>query len=215
MKEIPCPSCGAPVPFISAVSVFAVCSYCQSMVVRQDLNLQLIGEKAFLPEDMSPLQLGTQGIYRGTPFTLAGRTIQTWDRGHWTEWFALMSDGRHGWLAEAQGFFMISFPLELTEGPPHPSDIKPGQVIPLKGEFFHVDDIKTSVCTAVEGELPFAPPYKEEKLSVDLVGIHGPNRAFASLEYSDEGVRAYVGEYLDYEHFKFSYTREFEGWPTR
>ncbi|PTX99659.1 hypothetical protein DB346_17695 [Verrucomicrobia bacterium LW23] len=219
MKEIPCPSCGAPVPFQSAVSVFGVCPYCRSMVVRNDLNLELIGTKAFLPEDMSPLQLGTQGDYRGTPFTLAGRMTQTWSAGHWSEWFALMADGRHGWLAEAQGFYMISFPLELKEAPPHPSALRPGVVLHLYGQSFHVDDIKTSTCTAVEGELPFKPPYNEEKLSIDLVGTTATQgntgRAFASLEYTDEGARAYVGEYLDYEQFKFSFTREFEGWATR
>jgi uncharacterized protein (DUF983 family) len=59
-----CPSCGAPVVFKSASSVFAVCEYCQSTLVRHDQNLEDIGKMAALVEDRSPLQLGPKAATR-------------------------------------------------------------------------------------------------------------------------------------------------------
>ena len=56
-----CPSCGAPVVFKSAASIFAVCEYCQSTLVRHDQALEDIGKMAALAEDRSPLQLGSEG----------------------------------------------------------------------------------------------------------------------------------------------------------
>ena len=40
----PCPGCGAPVEFKSAQSTHAVCSYCQSAVVRDGETLKRIGK---------------------------------------------------------------------------------------------------------------------------------------------------------------------------
>jgi hypothetical protein len=64
---------------------------------------------AALPPDLSPLQIGTHGEFDGLAFTLLGRVRFAYDEGSWNEWFALFSDNRYGWVAEAQGFFMVSF----------------------------------------------------------------------------------------------------------
>ena len=73
MKKFNCPSCGAEVVFNSNHSVYAVCKYCHSMIVRHDLDVEAIGTMASLPEDMSPFQIGTEGYYQGTHFSLVGR----------------------------------------------------------------------------------------------------------------------------------------------
>ena len=39
----PCPGCGAPVEFKSAQSIYAVCPYCQSTVVRDGDTLHISG----------------------------------------------------------------------------------------------------------------------------------------------------------------------------
>src|SRR5256885_2095546 len=53
-----CPSCGAQVDFQSNLSVYAVCKFCRSMIVRHDVNVESIGTMASLPDDMSPIQIG-------------------------------------------------------------------------------------------------------------------------------------------------------------
>ena len=58
-----CPGCGAPVEFRSAQSLYAVCSFCRSTVVRTGDTLSRVGQMAELFEDHSPLQLLASGRY--------------------------------------------------------------------------------------------------------------------------------------------------------
>ncbi|MBP6279063.1 MAG: DUF4178 domain-containing protein, partial [Rhodocyclaceae bacterium] len=60
-----CPACGAPVVFKSSVSFHAVCEFCRSTLVRHGGNLENLGKMADLLEDASPIQLGTEGNFRG------------------------------------------------------------------------------------------------------------------------------------------------------
>src|SRR6188768_3141328 len=87
MRQFDCPQCGAPVIFQSATAEAAVCSHCQSMVVRRDVNVEAIGKMAVLPPDMSPLQVGSKGEIDGLVFTLLGRLRIRWEDGSWNEWF--------------------------------------------------------------------------------------------------------------------------------
>ncbi len=112
MKKYNCPSCAAEVVFQSSLSVYAVCKYCNSMIVRRDVDVESIGTMAALPDDMSPLQIGTGGFYNDLRFTIIGRMKIGWDDGVWNEWFLYTDDGRRGWLAEAQGSYGISFELD-------------------------------------------------------------------------------------------------------
>ena len=55
------------------------------MILRKDLNLEALGKMALLPEDSSPLQVGTTGRYQARSFTLLGRILQQWSDGSWSE----------------------------------------------------------------------------------------------------------------------------------
>lgn len=107
-----CPACGAEMVFQSAISTNAVCKFCQSVVVRRDVDVEAIGKTALLPQDMSPFQIGTSGTYGKVTFTIAGRLRVGWEDGSWNEWFLHTNDGRKGWLAEAQGTYAISFEMD-------------------------------------------------------------------------------------------------------
>src|SRR4051812_22996462 len=85
----PCPGCGAPVEFRSAQSTYAVCSYCNSTVVRDGETLSRVGKMAELFEDHSPLQLMAAGRWQGKTFTVVGRLQYRSSSGAWTEWNAL------------------------------------------------------------------------------------------------------------------------------
>ena len=63
------------------------------MVVRTDKKIEAIGVIADLLPDVSPLQIGTRGKWRGREFTLLGRIRLSWEEGSWTEWFLECSDG--------------------------------------------------------------------------------------------------------------------------
>jgi hypothetical protein len=62
-----CRSCGAPVKFVSAQSLLAVCGCCRATLIRRDLDVEQVGTMAALLEDVTPLRLGAGGVWRGTP----------------------------------------------------------------------------------------------------------------------------------------------------
>jgi hypothetical protein len=72
MLKLPCPACGAELAFASRTSVFAVCAYCRSTVVRRDVNLETLGKMAELAPDLSPLQLGVRGKFEGKGYKVSG-----------------------------------------------------------------------------------------------------------------------------------------------
>jgi hypothetical protein len=208
MSSYACPACGAPVRFQSRISVFCVCAYCSQMLVRRDLDVEAIGKMALLIEDSSPLQITTQGKYEGRNFALVGRLRQHWTDGNWNEWFAQFDDGTQGWLAEAQGFYMMSFASSIAEKLPDVATLRAGQKLILAGIAFEIEDIKSATCVGSQGELPFRAPQGRVCTSVDLVG----KNAFASLDYSAEGTVCYLGKYVEFNEFHFSNLREIDGW---
>ena len=219
MRKFACPSCGADVVFRSAQSVYAVCAYCQSMVVRTDVDVRSIGVMAALPDDMSPLQLGSGGYFEDQPFTIG------WRDGLWNEWHLLMADGRRGWIGEAQGSFSISFQLEaalprdvtqtfeyclpLLMGGEGADEVRPGFTVELGGTTLRAVDIKLATCLGSEGELPFTAPKGRRTVAVDCIGKEGE---FATLDHDGREGRAYVGRYVEWDDFRFTNLRPLEGW---
>src|SRR3981081_310847 len=100
-----------------------VCEHCRSMVVRKDLNVETLGVMAELPPDLSPLQIGTRGEWNGRGFELLGRIRVEWELGSWNEWYAEFAGGVEGWLAEAQGFYMVSFETKDDKIPKKPEQV--------------------------------------------------------------------------------------------
>lgn len=210
-KKFSCPACGGEVSFQSVSSVFSVCPYCRMMLVRSDLNIESYGKMAELPVDSSVLQIGASGKYQNKSFTLVGRLRQSWSDGFWNEWYALFDDSSEGWLAEAQGFYMISFPApELEKWAPQRGDLRPGKMIEIPQKYvLEVDDVKEATCVGAEGELPFRSPKGRKNLSVDL---SGQNNLFGTIDYSEDGVRFYLGSYVDFDDLKLQGLRELNGW---
>ncbi|OYY94567.1 MAG: hypothetical protein B7Y41_07000 [Hydrogenophilales bacterium 28-61-23] len=215
MRSYTCPACGAPGTFQSSVSVYAVCAYCQSMILRRNVDVEAFGKMAALPPDMSPLRVGARGMLDGVGFALLGRVKIGWKDGVWNEWFMLTEDARRGWLAEAQGFFAACFELPLA------SDgralinrnfatwkPKPGERVNIGAQAYEVADIKHTVCLGSEGELPFLANRGRKALSIDLAGSGG----FATLEIHQDETRLYQGRYVGWDELKLSDTRPLEGW---
>lgn len=185
-----CPSCGAPVRFKSASSVFAVCEYCQSTLVRHDQALEDIGKMAALVEDRSPLQLGTEGRYQGVHFALIGRIQIRYEDGIWNEWHLLFDDMRTGWLSEAAGEYVLTFARFVPDALPAFDSLTIGQRFVLASQTWTVSNIEAAECVAGEGELPFKVGAGYPVQAVDLRnGAH-----FATLDYSETPPLMFIGE---------------------
>jgi hypothetical protein len=190
-----CPSCGAPVEFRRGLSVVVVCEYCRSVVARGDRAIEDLGKVAELVETGSPLTLGLRGAYQGIAFELTGRAQPGHEMGGvWDEWYAAFSDGRWGWLAEAQGRFYLTFRKSLPQQsliPPYEALLPGQQISSLAGSVALVvgeKGIATSL--GAQGEIPYRLVPGERHAFADL---SGPRGEFATLDYSDNPPLLYIG----------------------
>ncbi len=210
--KLNCPSCGAQVPFQSQASVSATCPYCRSVLVRTDMKLEEIGKVAKLMDDMTALQIGTQGRYKGRSFILLGRARWQWSAGFWNEWHLSYGGGASGWLAEAQGFMGVAH-FEATKAVPAREKLKVGDHLVLPGGKYQVEDMKEASCVGTEGELPAIIKPGTKKRTVDLTAnLAGGVAGFASIDYEDDGPHVYVGTYEDVESLTLSNLRQLDGW---
>ena len=167
-----------------------------------------MGKVAKLPEDMSLIQIGSSGKYQGSNFQIVGRLRVGWSDGFWNEWYALFDDGREGWLAEAQGNFMMSFRVDTPVDPMPVAKIHPGSKMKIGNEVLTVNDIKECVCVGSEGELPLLAAKGRDSTSIDLQS----GEKFGTIEYTEEGVRAFLGSYVELDAMKMMNLRELHGW---
>ena len=199
-----CPSCGAPVRFRGAASIVAICEFCRSTLVRQGAALENIGTMTEVIEDASPLQLGTEGRYKGLHFALIGRIQYRYASGSWNEWYCMFDDQRTGWLSDAMGNYLITFLKRPKELPPLDA-MQPGRRVNLDGKAFEVANIERAHVVAGAGELPFKVGAGWEGVFVDLRGDGG---TFATIDYSETPPLLFAGAQVPFESFKFQNLRD-------
>ncbi|WP_295006364.1 DUF4178 domain-containing protein [uncultured Dechloromonas sp.] len=199
-----CPSCGAPVVFKSASSVFAVCAYCQSTLVRHDQALEDIGKMAALVEDRSPLQLGSEGQYEGVHFALIGRIQIKYSQGTWNEWHLLFDDMRTGWLSEAGGEYVLTFMAQVREPVPAFAELKIGQRLLVASRAWTVSNLENAECVAGQGELPFKVGAGYPVAAADLRN----ESHFATLDYSETPPLLFVGEAVEFKSLRMANLRD-------
>lgn len=176
--------------FRSAASILAVCGYCQSTLLRRDIELENIGKMAALAEDASPIQLGTEGKYKDVHFAVIGRIQLRYEQGIWNEWFLLFDNQRTGWLGEGSGEYYVTFLAPVPEAVPAFQELSPGKQLTLQKTVFTVSDLETARCVAGEGELPFQVGAGYDVQTADLrVGT-----TFASIDYSETPPLVFLGE---------------------
>jgi uncharacterized Zn finger protein (UPF0148 family) len=176
-----CPGCGAPLEFRSAQSTHAVCSYCQSAVVRSGETLSRIGKMAELFSDFSPLQLQATGVFQGQRFTLTGRLQYRYREGSWTEWCALLDDASPAFLSEDNGAYVFTRPATLKREVPPAATFRVGASTAINGKTFSVASNETVSLLAAQGELPHLPALGAPFAMVELRSADGE---VLSIDYS-------------------------------
>ena len=215
MPELLCPSCGAEVPLHSAAMPYAVCSYCQSLLLREGGALQSVGTSAVLPFDVSPIMIGTSGKVDGISFSVVGRVRRGWADGAWNEWLLVCADGTMRWLGEAMGQFMLL--IERADLLPMPAiaDFARDGALPLGTQItlneitYTAADIKQAKCLGGEGDLPFPAPPDWVITSVDF---RSPQGAFLNVQHDTQGTSVWGGRYVDLAELEPSGLRRFDDW---
>ncbi len=203
-----CPNCGAPIRFRWSSAVQTVCEFCHSILVRRDVNLEKVGMVADLPQDSSPIQIATEGVFHNRPFVVIGRILYEYELGGWNEWHVVFSDGVSGWLSDAQLQYAVSFHVPM-QGLPPDTGLERGQEYRWNNVVYQVNTLTRAHYRGVEGELPFEYWDKTEVLFADL-GTHGAG--FATLDYSDPEPLLFLGEFADFDSLRLKNLRQFEGW---
>ncbi len=200
-----CPSCGSSLSFKSEQSAYVVCSACQTLVARKNLDVQSVGKVASLQPDGSLLRVGTQGVWNGKSFEIIGRiqvALGPLDRPDviWNEWHAAFSHGVSGWIGEALGQYFVSF-AEPGKGAPALGQISLGQVLDLNGFKAAVTSIATGTALGFEGELPFVMSTEYAATFVDLLSAEGLS---ATLDYSENPPILFRGHWCGFDELKLS-----------
>ncbi|HEX8336416.1 MAG TPA: DUF4178 domain-containing protein [Pyrinomonadaceae bacterium] len=190
-----CPACGAEVLFKAGTSVVLVCEFCRSVVARTDRGVEDLGKVADVVESGSPLEVGLGGVYLGVPFVLTGRAqLEHAAGGFWDEWYAAFSDGRWGWLAEAQGRFYLTFQIQV----PSPNALPPFDSLQLGQQVWAIPAQQAPVVAekgtarmlAAEGEIPYLLKPGETYPYADLSGAGG---VFGTLDYGEQPPLVFMG----------------------
>jgi len=209
MLKSNCPQCGAPVEFKFSQAVQTTCPYCRSIIVRHDVNLEKVAEMSDIPQDASPIQLTTEGIYNNKAFYVAGRIVYEWHGGGWNEWHLAFQDGTSGWLSDAQAEYAVSFPVKNPVALPPAHNIVRGQNVRIQNIDMTVTTVTKARYAGTEGELPFEYWDKTELTFVDL---RSPSSHFATIDYSEDPPLLFHGEMVDFDSLKLRNLRQFEGW---
>ena len=200
MFQVACPSCGAQVSFRSAASVLAVCSYCQSTLLRDADSVRDIGKMGSVLEDWSRIQIGTSGVFLGINFTIVGRLQLVYEDGYWNEWHAMLDDGSSAWLSDASGQYALTAKADKAQANlPEFDSIAAGGKLLYEGASYVAADIRTARCTGGEGELPFRAGTGWEARVADFRS----GNLFLTLDYSEGGLPiAYLGKRVTLESLK-------------
>lgn len=190
-----CPNCGAEITFRWSSAVQTTCPFCRSILVRHDVDLQKVGIVSDLPTAISPIQLGTEGRYKGEPFTVVGRIVYEYDRGKWNEWHIRLGDAS-AWLSDALGEYAISHQIPTPPNVPQTARLRVGESLQIDGTAFKVTTITKAEYVGVEGELPFE---YWDKTKVPFVDLESRSGRFATIDYSESQPLLFVGEYQEFD----------------
>lgn len=183
-----------------------VCEYCQSTLLRNDINLENLGKMAELLPDRSLLQIGSSGIYLGDGFTVIGRLQFQHESGLWNSWHLLFDHGKTGWLSEASGNYSLSF--QVNEGLPDlPLErFVPDLSVPVNGQRMSVIRVETAKCIAGQGELSAAVPVGHTLHFVELAVA----QTYASLEFDGAKPTLYMGQAVELTALHLQNLRDLE-----
>ena len=203
--EANCPNCGAPIKFTFKQAVQTVCAFCKSVLVRQGVDLQLVGKVADPLLDASPIQIGTEGQHGGQSFVVVGRIVYEYAGGRWNEWYLAFNGSANGWLSDAQLEYALSFPVAA----PVRNQIARGETFRLGEETFTVTTYTRARYVGVEGDMPFTTWDKTDSTFADL---RSANRRFATIDYSESPPLVFAGLLVDYDELHLRNVKVFEGW---
>jgi DNA-directed RNA polymerase subunit RPC12/RpoP len=129
-RSAKCPACGAEIEFANVATRIVVCSHCRYASIRKGQELEKIGLVAEVAPIESPIALRARGKIDGKRFSVVGQVQLDHGAGPWNEWNIVFESGESGWLAEAQGQYLVTFEAPAPDVPGY-SHLRAGMELDL------------------------------------------------------------------------------------
>ncbi len=185
-RQVPCPNCGGPIEFKLGSSWAIVCPYCRMSVMRTQTDLRALGQVSDLVPTAPDLTVGHRVYVGDHEFVVGGRMQLDHGRGPWDEYYVVETrTQRWGWLAKAQGRWVLTFAVDAQGAVPSWQELVPGRqgpLLPNAPGMWTVAERGQSRLVSAEGELPFPIAPNMQGWYVDL---SGSDHRFATIDYGD------------------------------
>jgi hypothetical protein len=204
------------VVFRAASTTHTVCSYCATTVARSGEVLEKTGVIASVFEDYSLLQIGTQGRFKNTSFTLIGRMHYEASAGRWTEWLALLdshpddTQESTAILSEDNGSYVWMHPLPASQWSsdvPVTSRLILGKTLNFSNASYTVAAIHNTKLIAAQGECGKQPILNA---AFGLAELRNSTGHLLSLSYDSPTAQpmAYLGSAVLLDSLKLTHLKE-------
>jgi len=153
-----------------------------------------MGQVAAVADTPSIVAVGDSGAIGDHGFQVLGKVQLNHDMGGvWDEWYIGFHNGQWGWLAYAQGVFLVTWKVEPTPPVPSMHELRVDAPVSFgQRGTFRVVELKQATIASAEGELPFSPTPGQPRQYADL---HGPNSGFGTIDWGqgNDPVEVFLG----------------------
>ncbi len=193
MKNLSCPSCGAPLDIQNRFVKMVTCDFCDHVMLVKDTGLDPTGRTAKLTDLPSLLYLDATGALAGQRFQVIGRLRYQYDAGVWNEWFLTFDNDEPGWLVEDEGEYTLYHKETLTVPVPPFEKVRVGSVVKIGPREVFITEKGEANIVGGEGQLAFTILPGEEVKYVD--GNSGQEQV--SLEYTTDEIEFLIGRSVE------------------
>ena len=172
-----------------------------------------MGKVSAMARDLSPIQVGAQGVYEGEGFEVIGGVRRAHETARWCEWLIRFDKGSLGWLGEGNGLWRM-FRASRSVHTVKISRLKAGDELELCGKTWRVTESAWARATAAEGAVIQRVAMGVARQFADLTAPDGIS--VASLEEGDDDAPStlWMGQWVDLQALRMKGLRAFTGWSS-
>ena len=180
LRNLDCPSCGAPVRYVPKLAANVTCRQCKSELTGRSEGLVVEVERADRAERPTWLALGDAGEHDGDRWTVIGilaRRAEE-DPQEWTEYLLYAPKSGFRWIVHASGRFQW---VEVLNEAPEEG----GAGARVRGESYTRNDAYDSITTWVAGSFNWRPKVGDRAHVTEFVRGSGLGRRTLTQERTD------------------------------
>lgn len=211
LNRYTCTFCGKSQPVEDSASGIFICPDCHRILYKKEIPT--VGRKNLsnpVPEDLTPLCIGSKGIFQEKKFKIVGRVRYHSMDGYRNQWSVLFDGGKNTWLFEGYGAYALCNLSDKSFNPTGNSPIKPYKTVKIFDISYTLDSITKLTEWEAEGEFPDNENFGGGFICMALSNNQG-DAAFLDT-YTKEKINIYTGKSLDYADFNFTNTRALNEW---